>query len=252
LSQAELKTQLQSTFGPVTCVKDAHAWLNMKGWILAGEKYTKLKLTDILFTVALTQKLSYNASSTIRPVASLIEELAEQDLSASLVNMVADKISSQINSLTDNLATRVASTKEFLNAVTHQQVESTLAFQEYILSNAKSFKSIANTAEKLLDTTSKQSDNLEWSMLPSSSLATGNSIDPASLIHTTLSTPHIKIWQHTFQVAKQLLIALGSLDEDTSPVEKSVQNQKMHQDLLNSWFDDDKANNKFTVPSKAA
>jgi hypothetical protein len=47
LSQAELKTQLQSTFGPVTCVKDAHAWLGTKGWILAAEKYTKLKLTDM-------------------------------------------------------------------------------------------------------------------------------------------------------------------------------------------------------------
>ena len=95
LSQAELKTQLQSTFGPVTCVKDAHASLDTKGWIIAGEKYTKLKLTDILFIVALTQKLSNNASSAIRPVASLIEELAKQDFSASLVNMVADKISSQ-------------------------------------------------------------------------------------------------------------------------------------------------------------
>jgi hypothetical protein len=42
--------------------------------------------------------------------------------------------------LIDNLATGVASTKEFLNAVTHQQVESTLALQESILSNAKSFK----------------------------------------------------------------------------------------------------------------
>src|ERR1700683_5408650 len=216
LSQAELKTQLQSTFGPVTCVKDAHAWLDTKGWILACEKYTKLKLTDVLFIVALTQKLSNNASSAIRPVASLIEELAKQDFSASLVNMVAARISSQINSSIDNLATGVASTKEFLNAVTHQQVESTLALQESILSNAKSFKSIANTAEKLLDTTLKQSYNLEWPMLPSSSLVTGNSIHPALLVHTTLSTTHIKIQQCTLLAAKQLLIELGSLDSRDS------------------------------------
>ena len=57
LPYANLKAQLQSSSGPMTCVKDAHAWLNTKGWIPAGGKYMKPKLTNILFTVASTQKL---------------------------------------------------------------------------------------------------------------------------------------------------------------------------------------------------
>jgi hypothetical protein len=44
--------------------------------------------------VALTQKLSNGASSAIKAVAFLIEELAEQNFSASLVNTITDKMAS--------------------------------------------------------------------------------------------------------------------------------------------------------------
>ena len=57
LPYANLKAQLQSSSGPMTCVKDAHAWLHTKGWIPAGGKYMKPKLTNILFPVASIRKL---------------------------------------------------------------------------------------------------------------------------------------------------------------------------------------------------
>jgi hypothetical protein len=251
-SRADLEAQLQSSTGPVTCVKDARVWLDTKGWILAGEKYTKPKLADILFTVALSSKLPNDASSAIKAVAFLIEEIADQDFSTSLANMITDKISSQISSSIDDLATGIASTKEFLNAVTRQQAESTLALQESVLSNSESSKSIANTAEKLSDTATKQPINNEWPTLPSAPLAAGNAFHPASLVHTSLSSSHVKIQQRTLLAARQLLIELGPLDENASTIEKSTQNQTTHRDLFNSWIDeDDKTNNNFTAPSKA-
>ena len=251
-SRAELEAQLESATGPVTCAKDARVWLDTKGWILAGEKYSKPKLADILFTVALTQKLSNDASAAIKAVAFLIEELAEQDFSVSLANMITDKIASQLNSSIDKLTAGVASTKEFFDATSRQQAESTLALQESILSNTESSKSLANTAVELSNNASKQNPSSEWPSLQGSTTASGNGIHPASLVHTALSTPHIKIQQRTLLAAKQLLIELGTLDELSPPVERSIQNQRSHRDLLNGWFDDDdKANNNFTAPSKA-
>jgi hypothetical protein len=58
-------------------VKDAWTWLDMQGWILAGERYTKPKLADIIFTVALSPKFLNDASSAIEAVAFLIEEITD-------------------------------------------------------------------------------------------------------------------------------------------------------------------------------
>ena len=103
LSRADVATQLQASPGPVTSTKDARSWLEAKSWILAGEKYTKPKLANILFTIALTQKLTSEASAAIKAVAFLIEDLADQDFSDSLASLITDKVTSQISSSIDNL-----------------------------------------------------------------------------------------------------------------------------------------------------
>ena len=129
LSRADLEAQLQASPGPVTDAKDARSWLEAKGWILASEKYTKPKLADILFTVALTQKLPSDACAAIKVVAFLIRDLADQDLSDSIASLITDKVTSKISSLMDNLAAEFATTKGFLDAVVQQQAEATVALK---------------------------------------------------------------------------------------------------------------------------
>jgi hypothetical protein len=254
IPRAELEAHLQASPGPVTSVKDARSWLEAKGWILAGENYTKPKLADILFTVALTQKLPSDSCAAIKAVAFLIKDIADRDLSDSIAASITDRIASQISSSIDNLTAGVASTKEFLDAVAQQQAETTVKLQESTLSNAESSKSITNAAEKLSDASTRQSQatGSEWPMLPSSSSTPANALHPASLVHTTFSAAQIKIQQRTLLAVKQLLIELGPLGEEGPATDRSVQNQVSHRDLLNGWFDeDDKANNKFEMPSKA-
>ena len=65
--------------------------------------------------------------------------------------MITDKATSQISLLINNLATGVTTTKDFLDAVVHQQVESTLVLPESILSNTETSKVIAKTAENISD-----------------------------------------------------------------------------------------------------
>src|ERR1700719_955678 len=99
LSWSEIDSWLSSKPNPVASVSEAKSWLKTKGWILAGEDYTKPKLADILFTVALTSKLTPEASSAIKAVVLLIEDLVEEDFSASLSDQIVTKISASIDSL---------------------------------------------------------------------------------------------------------------------------------------------------------
>lgn len=105
--------QLQASPSPMTNAKDASSWLETKGWILTSKNYTKPKLADILFTVALTQKLPSDVSATIKAVTLLIEDFADHDLSDSLALLITDKVTLQISSSIDNMATEVAATKGF-------------------------------------------------------------------------------------------------------------------------------------------
>jgi hypothetical protein len=108
-----------------------------------------------------------------------------------VVFQITDKITSQISLSINNLAAGVSSTKEFLDTVARQQAETTVKLQESILSNAESSKSIADVAEKLLDTSTRQSQGTssEWPMLPNASSMPVNAIHPASLMHTTFLAP---------------------------------------------------------------
>ena len=152
------------------------------------------------------------------------------------------------------MATEVVATKGFLDAVAQQQAEATIVLKETILSNTEASKSITNTAEKLADMSEKQAQalNTDWPLLPSATPSARNTLHPASLVHTTLSPSQIKVQQHTLLAAKQLLIKLGPLDEESHNQTIYGQACASHKDLFNSWFDDDdKANDNFTVPSRA-
>ena len=201
----------------MTNTRDTCSRLETKGRILAGENYTKPKLADILFIVALTHKLPSDTCVTIKVVAFLVKDLADQDFSDSLATLITDKVTLQISSLIDNLATGVATTKEFINVVAHQQAESTLMLKESILSNTETSKAIANMQRncqtcQLNKLRPSIQNGLCYPAHPHCQKA------PYTLhqfIHTTLSVPQIKIQQHILLIAKQLLIELGPLGRDT-------------------------------------
>jgi hypothetical protein len=64
--------QLSASISPVTSVKDAHSWLEKKGWILASEWYSKNKLAEILFSAVLSFKLPTEADTALCSIAFLI------------------------------------------------------------------------------------------------------------------------------------------------------------------------------------
>ena len=126
LSRSEINSRLSSELNPVASISEAKSWLETKGWILAGEDYTKFKLTDILFTVALTSKLTPEASSAIKAVALLIEDLAEEDFSTSMLDKIVTKISASI----DSLRSEIDNTKDFLDATSQKQALITVDAQK--------------------------------------------------------------------------------------------------------------------------
>ena len=132
LPQADLEAQLQASPSPMTDAKDASSWLEAKEWILASKKYTKPKLADILLTVALTQKHPSDTCAAMRVVAFLIKALANQDLLDSIASLITNKVTLQISSSIDNLATEFATTKGFLDAVVHQRAKATVALKESV------------------------------------------------------------------------------------------------------------------------
>ena len=86
----------------------------------------KPKLADILFTVALTSKLTPEASSAIKAVALLIEDVVEKDFSASLSDKIVSKITESIN----DLKSEIDNAKDFLEATSQKQASITVDAQK--------------------------------------------------------------------------------------------------------------------------
>ena len=126
LTRSDINTRLSSEPNPVASVFEAKSWLETKGWILAGEDYMKPKLADILFTVALTSKLTPEASSAIKAVALLIEDVVEKDFSASLSDKIVSKITESIN----DLKSEIDNAKDFLEATSQKQASITVDAQK--------------------------------------------------------------------------------------------------------------------------
>ena len=123
LPRSESISALSAT-SPITGPKDARNWIESKGYILSGERYTKPKLTDILFTVAIDSKVPSEVKSAILVVAILIEDLAKEDFAMSIV----DKLIGKIDGALSNLNLEVDNMKKFLVATSTQQAEATLIF----------------------------------------------------------------------------------------------------------------------------
>jgi hypothetical protein len=125
--RANLVSQLSASASLVTSEKEAHSWLEKKGWILASEQYSKSKLTEILFLVALTFKLLTEANSALHSVAFLIHDLGNEDLtsiiSVKLINKITNSLSKPIDKLTDSIAV----TNNFLHATLQQQASDLLS-----------------------------------------------------------------------------------------------------------------------------
>jgi len=85
-------TAVLSATSPITGPDDARKWIEAKGYILSGERYSKPKLADILFTLAVDTKISTEVKNAIVAVAFLIEDIAEEDFAASLSTKIISKL----------------------------------------------------------------------------------------------------------------------------------------------------------------
>ena len=145
----DLDAQISASAGPVKSAKDACAWLEKKGWMLASEPYSKDKLAEILFSVAIAFKLLQDADMAVRSVAYLIREHAEEVLTSSIVDKVIDKITNRISEPVDKLNNSVTSTKGFLDATSKQRAIELLSLQDSIKQNNDLTKSLSESSEKL-------------------------------------------------------------------------------------------------------
>jgi hypothetical protein len=149
LPQSEAMAVLTAT-GPITGPDDECKWIETKGYILSGECYSKLKLADILFSLAVDAKIPAEVKNAIAAVAFLIEDLAEEDFGASLSTKIISKIESAmtlINSEADNA-------KKFLSATTMQQAEATIVLQ-------KAAQDFSSSADKLTQASTKATESID-------------------------------------------------------------------------------------------
>ena len=135
LLRSEATAVLAAT-SPITGPDNAHKWIKTKGYILSGEWYSKPKLADILFSLAVNAKILTKVKNAIVVVAFLIEDLTEEDFAASL----STKIISKIESAMTLINSEADSAKNFLSATTTQQAEAMIALQK----TTQDFSSIVN------------------------------------------------------------------------------------------------------------
>ena len=177
LTRSEINTRLSSEPNPVASVFEAKSWLEMKGWILAGEDYTKPKLTDILFTVALTSKLTPEASLAIKAMALLIKDLAEEDFSASLSDKIILKMTESIN----DLKSEIDNAKDFLEATSQKQASITVDAQKTAKKNIELMNKLSEVTDKVsaVDSNPRRLASSVWPSLMRNATA-GNGSLPRS------------------------------------------------------------------------
>src|ERR1700683_741051 len=81
LPRSESSAVLTAT-SPISSPIDARKWIETRGYILAGEQYSRPKLADILFTLAVEDKIPADVKNAIVAVAFLIEDTAEEDFAS--------------------------------------------------------------------------------------------------------------------------------------------------------------------------
>lgn len=236
LPRSEINTWLSSEPNPVANVSEAKTWLETKGWILAGEDYTKPKLADILFTVALTLKLTPEASSAIKAVALLIEDLAEEDFSA----LLSDKIVSKLMESIKNLRSGIDNAKDFLDTTSQKQASITVDAQKMVKKNIELTNKLTEVSDKVsaLDLNPHQLTPSVWPSL-SRNVTAGNG--PPTSFDPSLPPSHTKLQQRILLEAQQVLVEFdGPQEVDGGPLppdhDRSVEAQRSLRDKLNSWL----------------
>jgi hypothetical protein len=235
----DLEAQLNASVSPVTSVKDACAWLEKMGWMLTSEPYSKNKLAEILFSVALSFKLPPDADTAIRSVAYVIRDRADEETASSLLEGLIDKIASKINEPTDKLLNSVTSAKNFLDATTQQQATELISLQESVKLNNDLTKSLADSSEKLNQVSASRSlTHSAWPPLPATR-PSSQSIHPASLLHSNnnSASANPQILHRISLASKQLLIEYGPLEENEVPRIKSIEAQQELRQTFNDWID---------------
>ena len=237
--RSDLEAQLNASASPVTSVKDACAWLEKMGWMLTSKSYSKNKLAEILFSVALSFKLPPDADTAIRSVAYIVRDRAEEETASSLSEGLINKIANRINEPIDKLLNSVTSAKKFLDATSQQQATELISLQESVKQHNDLTKSIAESSEKLNQaSTSHSLANSVWPPLSATTPMSSQSIHPASLLHPHNSAhANPQIHQRVSLASKQLLIEYGPLEENEEPRNKSIEEQRELRQTFNNWID---------------
>ena len=235
----DLDAQISASASPVTSAKNACTWLEKKGWLLSSESYSKTKLAEILFSVALTFKLPPEADTAIRSVAYIIRDRAEEELADSLSVKIIDKIADKVNQPINKLLDSVTSAKNFLDATSQQQATELISLQESTKQHNDIVKVLAETTDKLNQTSASRSFNdSAWPLLSATNPSTTQAVHPASLLHSHNSASNNpQILQRVSLASKQLLIEYGPLEENEEPRNKSIEEQRELRQTFNVWID---------------
>jgi hypothetical protein len=187
--------------------------------MLSSEPYSKSKLAEILFSVVLSFKLPPEADMAIRSVAYVVRDRAEEEFAGSLSEKLIDKFADKINTPIDKLLNSITSAKNFLDATSQQQANELISLQESVKQQNDVAKSLAETLEKLSNTSSSRSLNdSAWPPLSAMNPVTSQAVHPSSLLHShNPASTNPQILQRVSLASKQLLIEYGPLEENEEP-----------------------------------
>jgi hypothetical protein len=106
-----------------------------------------LKPADILLTATLSFKLTAKASTTIRSVAFLLCDLADEMLASTITNAIIDKMIDKLSEPLGALNNSVTAAKGFLDATAQKHTSELLELQNSVQSQADLAKSLTETVE---------------------------------------------------------------------------------------------------------
>jgi len=164
-TRSDITALIGGSNGPVNNVAEARTWLDKQGWVLSGEKYDRSKLVDILLTVSLLPKLPADAAAAIRAVAFLTEDKLDDDISSTLAQATADKFLTLIGNIPDVLA----KAKDFLEATSTQQANTTVELRETATQHATTTNNLVEITTKLTTEENTRSNAVpQWPSIRSS------------------------------------------------------------------------------------
>jgi len=230
-------TAVLSATSPITGPGDARKWIETKGYILSGEKYSKPKLADILFTLAAEAKIPTEVKNAIVSVAFLIEDIAEEDFAASLSAKIVSKFDTALLSINNE----VENTKKFLSATTTQQAEATISLQKSVedfKSNVDKLTQVSTKAAESIDKHQRQYSEADWPRLGDGSTAFPASRNPLNPNTFSLSTAEAKIQHRVLLAARQIYISTDPNNAER-PTSRTIEDQRKLRDDLSRWLNED-------------